>query len=169
MTTRRHLHTPGSVPGARGFTLTELLMVVVVLAVLAVLAAPSFVQMLANSRLRGQAAEAYSDLQFARSASVERNVAVTMTFSGTGWQITRPGPSGAVVMKSVTLSDGVSITSGAGMTVVFNPVRAMAAVSNGPAVLERSGASGTVRVDVNAMGRAEICTSSGTLSGYPSC
>lgn len=164
---RRPLQRPG--PRVRGFTLTELLMVVVVVAVLAVLAAPSFLEMLANSRLRGQAAEAYSDLQFARSASVERNAAVTVTFSGTGWQITRPGTSGDIVMKAVTLTDGVSVTSGTGMTVVFDPVRATATVSNGPAVLSRSGASGTVQVNVNTMGRAEICTNSGTLSGYPSC
>ena len=88
-----------------------------------------------------------------------------MAFSATGWQITR----GGVTLKAFTLHDGVGISSGATMSVVFDPLRAMATVSNGPLVLSHSRASGTVRVSVNAMGRAQICTSSGSLSGYASC
>ena len=147
-----------------GFTLIELVIVIAVISIIGVLAAPSLTPALARIKLRGAAAEAYGDMQFARSEAVQRNLAVTVSFSATGYQVTQ----GATVLKSVTLDGGNSVTSGSAMVAVFSPVRATAAVSNGPAVFGNSGASGTARLTVNLLGRAELCSADG-LAGVIAC
>lgn len=150
---------------ARGLTLIEVMMVLVVLAIVGVLAAPSFVQALARGHLRGAAGEAYADMQFARAEAVQRNAAVLATFSGTGWTITQGGQT----LKAVTLNGGTAVSSGATMTVTFDPVRATATVANGPVVLSHTATSSTLRLTVSALGRVEICAASGFISGFDAC
>ena len=148
----------------RGFTLVELMIVVAVVAVLGVLAAPSLQSTMARVKLRGAAAEAYSDMQFARTEAVQRNANVTATFSATGYQITQ----GGTTLKAVTLEGGNSVSSGAAMVVTFNALRATAAVTGGPVVFASSATSGTVRLTVSILGRSEIC-STDSLVGVVAC
>ena len=149
---------------SRGFTLIELVMVVAVIGIIGVLAAPSLTPALASIKLRGAATEAYGDMQFARSEAVQRNLTVTVSFSATGYQVTQ----GATVLKSVTLEGGNSLTGGSAMVAVFSPLRATAVVTNGPAVFGSSGASGTARLTVNLLGRADLCSADG-LTGVIAC
>lgn len=148
-----------------GFTLIELMVVVAILAILAVMAGPSFSSFMGQRRLKGAAEELMGDLQYARSESVQRNATVTVTFSATGYEIRQ----GATSLKTVSLSNGNAWNSGASMTVSYEPVRATATVSNGPVAIGNSSTSGTLQITINAMGRVEICSPSGVITGYSSC
>ena len=61
---------------SQGFTLVELMAVMVVIGVLATFAVPGITGMVNNSRLSGQASELAATLQLARSEAVRRNVPV---------------------------------------------------------------------------------------------
>lgn len=73
---------------ARGLTLIELLIVVVVTATLIGLAAPAFKRMIDMQRLRSINAALITDLQFARSEAASRNQEVLVRFDNTGGSLT---------------------------------------------------------------------------------
>jgi type IV fimbrial biogenesis protein FimT len=150
---------------SRGMTVIELLVGVLVVGVLAVIAAPAFGEYFAAQRLKGSAEELFADLQFARMSSVQSNATVTFTMAANGYSIAR----GATTLKTVTLANNSSISSGSTMVATFEPVRATATVANGPVVVANSLTSRTLRVTVNSMGRPSICSPSGTVRGYESC
>jgi type IV fimbrial biogenesis protein FimT len=76
---------------ASGFTVVEVLIVLVIVGVLAVLAAPSFSNIMASRSAKSAASELFSSLQRARSEAIARNANVTISpVSGSwqnGWQI----------------------------------------------------------------------------------
>ena len=67
-----------------GLTLVELLIVVALVAIVLGLAAPSFNDFIKVQRLRGVNAQLVTDIQFARSESVSRNVPMHMRFLANG-------------------------------------------------------------------------------------
>ncbi len=78
----------------QGFTLIELMIVVVLIAVIAAIAAPSFANMIRDNRLTTQANNLLASLQLARSEAVSRGVQVTVRRAGNnngvweqGWQV----------------------------------------------------------------------------------
>ncbi|WP_175253033.1 MULTISPECIES: GspH/FimT family pseudopilin [Pseudomonas] len=62
-----------------GFTLVELMIVIVLLAILATIAAPSFRDMIERNRLQGQADELKSFLLYARGEAVTLRTTITVT------------------------------------------------------------------------------------------
>lgn len=81
---------------ARGFTLIELMIVIVIVAVLASLAAPSFRSFIINQRVKTASFDLYSTLLFARSEAIKR-------------------PAGSLLITPVNASnwaDGWSVTFG---------------------------------------------------------
>jgi type IV fimbrial biogenesis protein FimT len=124
----------------RGFTIIELMTVLIIAAVLLAIAAPSFTGMLERRRLEGQANELVIDLGYAKSEAVQRNQSVRLITGGSGacyivavWPATgtpscdcaaAPGlrcAGGASELKTVTLENGVTVTDGVGFE--FEPVR----------------------------------------------
>ena len=77
LSTRRY---PGPAP-RRAVTLIEISVVLLVLGVLATLATPSMTRMIELQRLRSINAELVTDLQFARTEAISRNVQTTVKFS----------------------------------------------------------------------------------------
>lgn len=76
---------------AKGFTLSELLVTILVLAILATLAAPSFSQFIAGQRVRNAASDLASAFMLMRSEAVKRNGITTLSAAGTwsaGWVVT---------------------------------------------------------------------------------
>ncbi len=132
-----------------GFTMVELMTVVVIAGVLLAIAAPSFRDMLERRRLEGQANELVTDLQYAKSEAVARNRNVLMMTGGSGacytvaaWAASAPGsprvggcdcasgagvacPGGAgnrpIEIKTVRLVGGALVSNG--VTFEFEPVR----------------------------------------------
>jgi len=76
---------------ATGFTVVELLLVLVIVSILAVVALPSMRVHLANADVRGVAEELRSGLELARTEAIRRNASVQFQRNGTGWTVVVPG------------------------------------------------------------------------------
>jgi len=63
-----------------GFTLTELMVTIAVVAILASVAVPNFIAWLPNYRLQNGAEEIQSALQLARITAIKENATATVTF-----------------------------------------------------------------------------------------
>lgn len=101
--------------GQKGFTLIEMMVVVVLLAILAALAMPSFTTMIANQRVNSAAQELLTLLQFARAEGVYKRTESTITVTGQTWQ----AKVGAEVRREATLSDVVSVAPSSSGGVIF--------------------------------------------------
>lgn len=69
-----------------GFTLIEILIVLVIVGVLATLAAPSFSELVISNRLTGQANSLHSALAVARSEAIKRSRPTCVVRTGTNWE-----------------------------------------------------------------------------------
>ena len=147
----------------RGFTLTEMLVTVLVTVVLLGVAAPSFLSAIARLRLEGMVNELSVDLQYARSAAIRRQAGVTLATSEDGGFYTIN--SGDLVLKVVILPLGTALTGG--VNVAFDPLRGTAGVARWDAssVL----IAPRLRASTNAMGRVQVCSPSGDFAGYVRC
>lgn len=159
-----------------GFTLVELLIVIVIAGVLVVIGLPSFREFIERNKVRSSAESVLNALQLARAEAVNRNEQITFSL-GTG--------SGATSWK-VTNSDGndiqVSRSSGEGsasVTASVDPVTATELVFNGfGRVVGNSGISTIVFGSVNTSltvqveiqhpgGQIRMCDPSVSAAGDP--
>lgn len=76
-----------------GFTLVEMMVVVVILVICAALAAPAFSRMIEATRIRAEATRLMSDVVLARSEAIKRNRSVVMCPAGPS-QVGTSGCSG---------------------------------------------------------------------------
>lgn len=87
-------HLPRS--AVRGFTLVELVIVISITSLLLAMAAPSFRDMMANTRIKAAGSDLQVGLLLARSEAVKRNgpVRIVPAAGGwqTGWQVLAPPP-----------------------------------------------------------------------------
>ena len=96
----------------RGFTLTELMIVVTVMAILMAVALPNFAVFVRNQRVKTASFDVFSSLVYARSEAVTRNAAVTMApvTAGSwisGWTVK---DSGGTVLRSQDPIPGISFS-----------------------------------------------------------
>jgi type IV fimbrial biogenesis protein FimT len=122
---------------ARGFTLVELMVTLLVLAVLLGLAVPSFRDAALSSRLTGYANDLVASVQVARSEAIKRNASVTLCASTdgstcaedvgweVGWIILVPRPSAIGTMdvadRHAPLADEFIIAEASGITEITFP------------------------------------------------
>ena len=69
----------------KGFTLIEMMTVVVLVAVVAAIAAPGMRSFAAGQKVKALAYDITADLLLARSEALKRNVAVSLTANGASW------------------------------------------------------------------------------------
>jgi len=69
-----------------GFSLLELMAVIAIMGILVSLAIPGFGYLAANTKVKSASTELYLAMIRARSESVKRNRAVTVTANAAGWQ-----------------------------------------------------------------------------------
>jgi len=88
MTEKLSVHSTASCPRAGrrqgGFTLLELLVVVIIIGIVAAIGFPSFRIMIANNRLAAGANEVLAGMQAARTEAIRRNTRVVVCPSTTG-------------------------------------------------------------------------------------
>lgn len=149
----------------QGFTLIEMMVVVVVIAVVLVVVVPSFRDLIERRRVEGAANGLVADLQYARSEAVSRqaNVVLATTAGGTGYTIT----TGATTLKTATLPSGVTVTGG--VTRTYEALRGTVQEGDASIGIASSNTAGQLRVVGNFMGRVQLCSPSGSLTGYASC
>ncbi|QYJ78174.1 pilus assembly FimT family protein [Shewanella acanthi] len=100
----------------QGFTLTELMVVVAIVAIIAGIAAPSFAAMIRENTARTQANELLALANFARSEAIKRqsDIQVAITSSGaSGWKAQIL--SGTELLKEMDKSSSVVSVSAANL------------------------------------------------------
>jgi type IV fimbrial biogenesis protein FimT len=111
-----------AVAPARGFTMFELMVVVMVMAIITALAAPSFRSFIASQRIKSASFNLTSALLLARNEALKRNGNVQVVRTGTswnnGWQI-KLVSSDAVLGSQNALDNSLSFT-GAPDSIVFD-------------------------------------------------
>lgn len=78
-------HAPPSRATARGFTITEVMVTLAVLAILVFLATPSFREIVLTQGVKTASFDVLSGLVLARSEAITRNTTVTIVPSGGDW------------------------------------------------------------------------------------
>lgn len=76
---------------ARGFTMVEILLVMVIVGIMTAIALPSMRLHMANGDIRGVAEETRSGLELARTEAIRRNSTVRFDLTGNGWTVTALG------------------------------------------------------------------------------
>jgi type IV fimbrial biogenesis protein FimT len=152
-----------------GFTLVELMIVLVVATIALLATLPSFVGTFTRIRVEGTGNELAADLQYARSEALRRRASVSLVSSAGGYLITTPNPAaaGTIQLKGVEFASGLRVAEGA-VTVTYDAMRAMVA-NEAVMTLSDSAESARLRITVNAMGRVEMCSPGHTISNYPTC
>ena len=71
----------------RGFTITELIVVITILGILAAIAGPSMVKLLTSQKVRSASYNAFADISYARSEAIARghNITVQSNSGGIDW------------------------------------------------------------------------------------
>ena len=131
----------------RGFSLTELMIVIALITILSGVAVTSIKSNLPGYYLSGAARQVMTDLMLARMQAVSKNAATNVTFVGTtGYTI------GGVTTNISTQYKGVSLASSANIT--FNPM----GTTSGSVTITLTGSPGLSPkyVDVSFAGRARI-------------
>jgi type IV fimbrial biogenesis protein FimT len=173
-------------PKAAGFTITELLIAVMVLGILVGLGMPSFLQMLRNSEIRAATESVANGLQRARAEAVSRNARVQFVLgTGSSWTVdyvskpvltdppldSRASSEGS---SNVALASALAANlSTAATTITFNQlgqVVANADASPSLAQVNFVAASGHgLRITIGAGGNARVCDPSLSAPNVRAC
>lgn len=98
---------------ARGFTIIEIMITMVILAILAAVAGPSLLDMLNASRVRSAASDLYESAILARSEAIKRSTSVDVVPAATGWQDGWTVKVGTTVISGHDATPDVTITASA--------------------------------------------------------
>jgi type IV fimbrial biogenesis protein FimT len=170
-----------------GFSLTELMLAIAVLAVLMTLGLPSFTKMLRNYEIRVVAESVANGLQRARAEGVSRNarvqfVLVPATPSWSVDYVTKPVPTDPP-LDAWTNTEGGQHASVAGVaadlataatTITFNQLgqviaNADASVTLRQVNLNATGGDQALRVTIGAGGNARVCDPSLPATNVRAC
>ncbi len=131
----------------RGFTLTEIMIVILIVGIMAGIAAPPMFRYVASNRLQTQTDRLAADLQFARTVSVSRNVLMRFATVEGGYQLVNTASGD--VLRERELKHGLDL--GADLAVNFYPW-GMADAQ----VFNLSNSAGTMTVNLLPTGMVEV-------------
>jgi type IV fimbrial biogenesis protein FimT len=138
----------------RGFTVIEMMFVVVILAIMMAVALPNYSQFVRNQRVKTASFDVFSSLMLARSEAVTRNATVTVTpQSGTtdwtgGWRV----QVGATTLRTQAALSNLTMTGPA--VVTYNGAgRLTAALASGIQITSTGSGITTRCITVDPSGR----------------
>ena len=142
---------------SHGFTLLEMMVVVVIAAILAGAAAPSFSKAIASQRARSAGTDVYLALLKARSEAIKRNAAVTLAPKSGGWQ------NGWQIVNPADATDILEDHGAAAMAAISGP----ASVIYRPSGRLQAGSNASLVVTVGSGRSASSQCIAVELSGQP--
>lgn len=138
---------------SRGFTLVEMMIVVVILGILLALALPGFQSLIQNAKIRAAAENIQAGLNLARTEALRRNARVSL------WLVN--GINGGCARSSTGTSWVVSLDDPA------SACNAAASETAAPRLIQaRSGNDGSAGISVNALNSASTASSCITFNGF---
>jgi len=140
---------------AGGFTLTELVVTVLVLGILVTMAAPAMSQFIASQRARNAAADLASAVTLTRSEAVNRNATITMNASASSWTGGWSVAAGTTSVRDYGPYNGIVITASGGSSLAVGndgrPTSGSQTFQVAPS--GNTGANTTLCVQVSGTGR----------------
>ncbi|TXT23418.1 MAG: type IV fimbrial bioproteinis protein FimT [Gallionellaceae bacterium] len=102
-------------PESAGFSLTELLITIVIVAILAAIAVPSYREFVAGQRIKTASFDIMAVLTLARSEAIKRNTDISITPAAGGWASGwAVAASGAAALNQQNALPGITITCAGG-------------------------------------------------------
>lgn len=159
-------------PGAKGFTLIELMIGIVIMSLVTALAMPSYRTWIQNTKIRNATEAILNGLQVARMEAVRRNDPVQFVIgTGSAWTVGCVTVSATcpATIQSHSAGEGssaaVTVTSGGGSTFVFDQFgrRSTPAAGSGTVTVDvattalSAGESRPLRVTVDVGGNTRMC------------
>ena len=164
----------------RGFTMVEVMIVVMILAVLMAIALPAMRVHMANAEIRGISEDMRSGLELARSEAIRRNTSVRFTRNGNGWNVIVPGTGGAAdqqlttrasrdTQTSVTTNVDTITFNAAGWTSPFGTTMTVDVQAPGAGQCKPAGSLNCLTVAVAAGGLVRSCDPAATAGSVTAC
>jgi type IV fimbrial biogenesis protein FimT len=159
---------------ARGFTLVELMVTIVVLVVLVSVAVPSFDNIRLSSRLNSYSTDLVAGSQLARSEAIKRNAAVTLCASANGTACATNGQweagwivvsnDGRVIQKQPATASGYQMRDSGGLSALTFDATGVGGTAANITICRATPVGSQERVvKISATGRSSIArTSVGT-------
>lgn len=144
----------------QGFTLVELLTVMMVLAIVTAVAGPAARQLLSSQRVKGVAYDLAADLMLARSEALKRNAAVSVSPQGgrwdQGWTVAVP-TAGLTLRERSAYGENLNLT-GAPTGVAFQANGRLGTPTTQVrmSLAPPTGYDGARCVDLNLAGRVRV-------------
>jgi len=141
-----------------GFTLIELMVVIVILAIMLFIALPNFAVWMQNTQIRTAGEAVLNGMQLARAEAIRRNINVELRLDvSSGWTA-RVASTGEVIQSRLAGEGSaaalVTITPAGAQTVTFNSFGSVATNADGTATLTE------IKIDSPAIAAAdsrELC------------
>ena len=158
-----------------GFSLIELLIVLIVVIVLTVEGVPNFIAMMQRYRLTTNTQMLYYNLQLARSEAIKRNQSVYVTFqTGSSWcyginngsACSCATPSGCALGTYTSPNQLTSLSLTSITNLIFEPTRGGSNAA-GFVILTVTGGTNSMGVKIGIPGNITLCSDS--FSGYSTC
>lgn len=133
-----------------GFSMVEILLVLVVMGILSGLVAPAMSSYLAKQNARAAIVRLKGDILYARMLAIQSGANATFTPTATGYVIQAPDPSGnAMVARSVDLaSEHHGMTVAADAAVTQFDARGMVTGGGGQVSITRAGETRSLFINV---------------------
>jgi prepilin-type N-terminal cleavage/methylation domain-containing protein len=166
----------GTIKRQDGFSLTELIVALAVLAILIGAAAPSFFRVIEKERLELTVETVIADFNFFRQEGLKRRVAdFSFNFNdGTSWcygiavGTCSCSTVNSCAVRQVTGSDfnGISAVSSSAARYSYDWVRGTVTAGT---ITFNTPSGYDLRIVINGLGRASICSPSDNIPAYQSC